>query len=123
MSTPHFLAFERLRDTPTPQDKLQRKIFWLPARPKRKTSEKDSPIRRSLLQGDEKVNSTQLFFSAIAVLLLLREVLCPHFFSFFLPGTRGFGVTVYEGFDPSDEKQIEIIKLERRMPVLTEDGK
>lgn len=28
-------------------------------------------------------------------------------------------MTVYESFDPSDEKQIGISKLERRMPVLT----
>lgn len=42
-------------------------------------------------------------------------------FDFLLPlgGTRGFTVSVYESFDPSDEKQIGITKLERRMPVLT----
>lgn len=42
-------------------------------------------------------------------------------FDFLLPlrGTGGYTVTVYESFDPSDEKQIGITKLERRMPVLT----
>lgn len=72
--------------------------------------------------GKKIITNSVLYFSILSDGgSIIKSVLCLllRLFSSFSVCSRVFAETVYESFDPSDEKQVGVTKLERRMPTLT----